>query len=89
MPAQAIKLTSKRQATFPAEVCRDMGLHPGDRIALERRNIGGAPAWVMRPIPEDKATSWFGTLRAYAAGKSHAMKDVRRSIGRGTTGAES
>ncbi len=82
MPVQAIKLTSKRQATFPAEVCRDMGLHAGDRIALERREIGGAPAWVMRPVREYKTPPWFGALRAFAPGRSHAMNDIRRSIGR-------
>jgi bifunctional DNA-binding transcriptional regulator/antitoxin component of YhaV-PrlF toxin-antitoxin module len=89
MPVQAIKLTSKRQATFPAAVCRDMGLHPGDRIALERREIGGSPAWVMRPVSGEKSTPWFGVLRAYAADKSHDMEDIRQSIGRGIAEAKS
>ena len=82
MPTQTIKLTTKRQATFPAELCRDLDLHPGDRLALERRELDGAPVWVMRPLCGDAVPSWFGALRPFASGKSHAMDDIRRSIGK-------
>ena len=82
MPIQTIKLTAKRQATFPAELCRDLDLQPGDRLTLERRELDGAPAWVMRPLSGDAVPSWFGALRPFASGKSHAMDDIRRAIGR-------
>ena len=82
MSIQTIKLTAKRQATFPAELCRDLDLRPGDRLVLERREVDGAPAWIMRPVIGDKAASWFGTLRPFASGKSHAMDAIRQSIGR-------
>ncbi len=81
MSVQTIKLTSKRQATFPAELCRELHLKSGDRLVLERREIDGKPAWVIRPAsPEPE--SWFGALRSFASGKSHSMDDIRQSIGR-------
>jgi bifunctional DNA-binding transcriptional regulator/antitoxin component of YhaV-PrlF toxin-antitoxin module len=89
MSIQTIKLTAKRQATFPAELCRDLSLHPGDRLALERREIDGAPAWIIRPASGDEAPSWFGALRPFASGKPHAMDDIRQSIGRKTAEADS
>jgi len=32
--SSTIKLTSKRQATFPVEVCRQLDLRAGDEIEL-------------------------------------------------------
>ncbi len=89
MPTKTITLTAKRQATFPAELCRELGLHPGDKLALERREVDGATAWIMRPASKHKPSPWFGALRSYASGKSHTMGDIRRSIGRKTGKAKS
>jgi bifunctional DNA-binding transcriptional regulator/antitoxin component of YhaV-PrlF toxin-antitoxin module len=82
MPSKTITLTAKRQATLPAELCRELGLQPGDKLALERCEVNGTPAWIMRPVSEEKTSSWFGALRSYGSDKSHAMEDIRRSIGR-------
>ncbi|MBN2449040.1 MAG: AbrB/MazE/SpoVT family DNA-binding domain-containing protein [Lentisphaeria bacterium] len=81
---RTIKVTAKRQATLPAEMCQDLDLHPGDRLALERRRIDGEPAWIVRPVGKGKVASWFRALRSFASGKSHAMADIRRSIGLAT-----
>jgi len=89
MSVHTIKLTAKRQATFPAALCQDLNLRPGDRLALERREMDGAPAWIMRPAFGDQALSWFGALRPFAVGKSHAMDEIRRSISRKTAEAKS
>ncbi len=89
MSVETIKLTVKRQATFPAELCRELNLRPGDRLILERREIDGKPAWVMRSAFGDKDPSWFGALRSFAFGKSHVMEDIRQSIGRKTAEAKS
>lgn len=81
MISQSIRLTAKRQATFSVQVCQELGVKPGDRLRVERREIDGAPAWVLRPeVPV--STAWFGACRRYAAGKSHALRDIRRSIAR-------
>ena len=76
---QTLKMTSKRQATFPARVCEDLGIGPGQEIFLERRDIDGRPAWLLTATPEMK-NAWFGVLHRYAAGKSHDMESVRRSV---------
>ncbi|HTQ99777.1 MAG TPA: AbrB/MazE/SpoVT family DNA-binding domain-containing protein [Candidatus Acidoferrum sp.] len=40
-----IKITAKRQATFPAKVLSALGVKPGDRIALEASPQG----FLLRP----------------------------------------
>lgn len=80
MHARTIKLTSKRQATFPVDFCKELNLHPGERLVLDRREIDGSPAWIIQP--ESKVTSsWFGKLNKYGKAKSHSMDDIRRSVG--------
>ncbi len=74
------KLSTRRQATFPAATCEALGLEPGDTIRFERHTANGETVWVLRgPEPD---WSWFGAGRSYAAGKSHDMAKVRESIAR-------
>lgn len=75
-----MKLTSKRQATLPARVCESLGVSPGDEILLDpRESEDGSIVWLLKPA-QPKARPWLGSLRAYAKGKDHSMKAVRRSI---------
>jgi bifunctional DNA-binding transcriptional regulator/antitoxin component of YhaV-PrlF toxin-antitoxin module len=75
------KLSTRRQATFPVATCAALGLQPGDTIRFERRAVGEEIVWVVHgPEPD---WSWFGAGRPYAAGKSHDMRAVRKSIARG------
>ena len=76
-----VKLTSKRQATFPVALCKELGLEPGDTLVLERRTIEGEPAWLLRaPRPD---WSWAASLREYSEGKTHGWKEIEASIARG------
>lgn len=80
-----VKITSKRQATLPKALCDEMQVRPGDNLVVERRRIENEDAWVIRPAPRpDKdglsRLDWVGSLQRYAAGKSHDMASVRRSI---------
>lgn len=52
-----VKITSKRQVTFPAKVLDAMGVGPGDQLELEE----GASGFVLRPRRIDY--SRLGTLR--------------------------
>ena len=52
-----LKVTSKRQVTFPARVLDAMGVGPGDRLELEE----GPDGFILRPRRID--TSLLGTLR--------------------------
>ncbi len=77
----AIKMTSKRQVTFPHAVCAELGLKAGDTVTLEPELVDGRRAWVLRRT-EDPDARWFGSLRRYARGKGHGMAAIRRSIAR-------
>ncbi len=76
-----IKLTSKRQATFPRAVCDEMHLNPGDKLELAPKVVDGERVWVLRPQPATEAR-WFGCLRRYARGKPHRMSAIRKSVTR-------
>src|SRR3979490_498663 len=76
-----VTITAKRQATLPAALCRELGLAPGAKVAVERRLVGKQPGGVLKgPGPD---WSWVGSLRGYAKGKSHRLSDIRRSIAKG------
>ena len=75
-----LTLTSKRQATFPKETCRSLGLKPGDVIELEPRHEGGKTVWVLRPQPT-RTRPWVGCLGARAKRVTdHSLAAVRESI---------
>lgn len=77
-----IKLTSKRQATFPKQVCESLGLEAGDEILLDRRTGDDGEFWVLQPARE-ASRPWLGSLRHYSANKKHDMESVRASIAGG------
>ena len=81
--SQTIKLTAKRRATFPAELCEQLGLRPGDEIDLLPRVENGQRLWALRKraIP---ARPWLGSLSGYAATtEDHSMDAIRESVARG------
>ena len=65
-----LKITSKRQVTFPARVLDAMGLKPGDRIELSE----GPDGYLLRPRRIDY--SRLGTLAAKIP-KGHPPFDIR------------
>ncbi len=73
-----IKMTSKRQATFPTELCEDMGVGPGDELVVEHKLLKGELVWVLKP--RGNKLEWMGALKKYARNKSHEMDDIRKSI---------
>lgn len=84
MTEREIKLTTKRQATFPVALCRELGVRAGDRLVLERREIDGETVWLVRkPHPD---WSWAGSLREYGSDRSHDWEAIERSIERGRSG---
>lgn len=74
-----IRLTTKRQATLPKSLCEEMHVGPGDTLKVEKVTIGGELYWCLSPVRED-GPAWFGALREYGQGKSHAMDAIRQSI---------
>lgn len=83
-----LTLTSKRQATFPKETCKALGLKPGDVIELEPRNEGRSKVWVLRPRP-DRSREWVGCLATRARKVTdHSLEAIRESIAAGRTAIE-
>ena len=62
-----LRVTSKRQVTFPARVLDALGVRPGDRIELWE----GPEGFILRPrrIDYDR----LGTLRSKLGGKRGAF----------------
>ena len=78
--AHTVRLTSKRQATLPVNVCKELGLKPGDEIILEKQKVDGDILWILRPKVQHPP-HWFGRLREYAQDKNHDMETIRNCIG--------
>ena len=79
---KTIKLTAKRQATFPAEVCHQLGLKSGDEMDLIPRLENGEQQWLLRKRTVPKR-GWVGSLDQYALNNdNHSMSAIRESIAR-------
>ena len=75
-----IKITTKRQATLPVDLCRELGVQPGDELRIEKELIRRERVWTLRP--NSHPDSWFDAPQKYARGKSHRPENIRRSIGK-------
>ena len=82
----SVTLTAKRQATFPKNVCDELGVQPGDQLDLERRVVDGKRVWVIKPHRTD--WSWFGAAVPMNPDASHDLDDIRASIGRSRASEE-
>jgi bifunctional DNA-binding transcriptional regulator/antitoxin component of YhaV-PrlF toxin-antitoxin module len=81
--SETIKLTSKRQATFPARLCEQMGLKPGDEIELIPKVKNGEQFWILQKHASP-SRPWFSSLRAYAENaEDHSLDAIRESIAHG------
>ena len=79
-----IKLTAKRQATFPSKVCNELGVAPGDELELRPAKVGGENVWVLKPASKPRS-KWIGSLKRYAGNASgdHSMESIRKSVAEG------
>ncbi len=76
----AIKLTAKRQATFPRQICDALRVGPGDQLVVEPQVLDDETVWILRPKKAD--WSWVGSVHV-PANASHDMDQVRASVARG------
>ena len=74
-----IKVSTKRQATFPKKLCDSLGIEPGDDILLDRRIESDREVWFLT-LAKQHSRPWLGSLNKYAQGKSHEMNVIRKSI---------
>ena len=83
-----VKVSTKRQVTFPRKVCESLGIQSGDEILLDRHVEGDEEVWYLK-LGKGKSRPWLGALKGYAGNKDHNMKAVRESIAKGRTFGES
>lgn len=79
-----IRLTAKRQATFPSRVCVELGVAPGDELELKPAKMSGENVWVLKPVAKSRS-KWIGSLKRFAgnANGDHSMESIRRSVAKG------
>lgn len=79
-----IKLTAKRQATFPSKVCQELGVAPGDELELKPAKVRGENVWILKAASKPRS-KWIGSLNRYAgnARGDHSMEAVRESVAQG------
>ncbi len=80
MTIKTVRLTSKRQATLPVQLCEELGVKPGDEIILERQKTEDEITWLLKPKKKIQSR-WFAQLKKYAKNKEHDMASIRGSIG--------
>jgi bifunctional DNA-binding transcriptional regulator/antitoxin component of YhaV-PrlF toxin-antitoxin module len=74
-----VKVSSKRQVTFPRRVCESLGIVPGDELILDHQSGSDQEVWTLRPATSSRRP-WLGRLSAYAEGKPHDMASIRQSV---------
>ena len=79
-----IKLTSKRRVTFPAKVCQELGVVPGDVLELRAAELDGENVWLLKPAAKPRY-KWIDSLKRYAckAGGDHSMEAIRKNVAKG------
>jgi len=78
-----VRMTSKRQVTFPAAVCESLSVYPGDTLTLQDARVNGRKVWILEPPSTAQTPAWMGSLRAYAERKeTHAISAIRSAIAR-------
>ncbi len=60
-----IKITAKRQATLPVEVCKALGITCGDSLELLPLRHKNERVWALKPLVKAKSP-WIGSLSRYA-----------------------
>ncbi|MEO0413796.1 MAG: AbrB/MazE/SpoVT family DNA-binding domain-containing protein [Verrucomicrobiota bacterium] len=91
MTLSTIKVTSKRQVTFPAEVCESLGVKAGDELELVPViDEFGEKSWNLRKADKTPERPWIGRLSQYASNvEDHSMEAIRESISNGRISGKS
>lgn len=78
-------ISSKNQISLPAHVLREMGIGPGDRLAVSRED----DRIVLRPRPKDWVKHYAGSLKGlYGASREEMDAYVRELRSEGARTAE-
>lgn len=72
-------ISSKNQITLPVQLLRELGLGPGDRLAIERED----GRLVLRPRPRDWVSHYAGSLPGlYGPDPDAYLRETRAGMDR-------
>jgi AbrB family looped-hinge helix DNA binding protein len=79
-----LTVTAKGQITLRKDLLEHLGVHPGEKIAVEKLPDGRIEVKAARPT--GKISDVFGSLRNKKKGKSLSIEQMNEVIARGWAG---
>ena len=79
-----LTVTAKGQVTLRKDVLDHLGVHPGEKITVNKLPDGRIEVKAMRPT--GKISDVFGSLKAKRKGKALSIEDMNDTIARGWAG---
>ncbi len=79
-----LTVTAKGQVTLRKDVLDHLGVHPGEKITVNKLPDGRIEVKATRPT--GKISDVFGSLKAKRKGKALSIEDMNDTIARGWAG---
>jgi bifunctional DNA-binding transcriptional regulator/antitoxin component of YhaV-PrlF toxin-antitoxin module len=79
-----LTVTAKGQVTLRRDLLEHLGVHPGDKISIEK--LPGGRVEVKAARPTGKISDAFGLLKAKRKGRSLSIDEMGEVIARGWAG---
>jgi AbrB family looped-hinge helix DNA binding protein len=79
-----LTVTAKGQVTLRKDLLEHLGVHPGEKIAVEKLPDGRIEVKAARPT--GKISDVFGCLKSQRKGRSLSIEEMNRIIARGWAG---
>jgi AbrB family looped-hinge helix DNA binding protein len=79
-----LTVTAKGQVTLRKDLLEHLGVHPGDKISIEK--LPGGKVEVRAARPTGKISDAFGFLKTKRKGRSLSIEEMNDVIARGWAG---
>ena len=79
-----LTVTAKGQVTLRKDLLKHLGVHPGEKITLDKLPDGRIEVKAARPT--GKISNVFGSLKAKRKGRTLSIEDMNEIIARGWAG---
>jgi AbrB family looped-hinge helix DNA binding protein len=84
LPMSTLTVTAKGQVTLRKDLLEHLGVHPGEKIAVEKLPDGRIEVRAARPT--GKISDLFGSLKNKKKGPSLSIEEMNDVIARGWAG---
>jgi AbrB family looped-hinge helix DNA binding protein len=79
-----LTITAKGQVTLRKDLLEHLGVHPGDKVAVEKLPDGRIEVKATRPT--GKISDLFGSLKSKKKGRTLSIEQMNKIIARGWAG---